>query len=62
MAKIDFIICESSGVWFMQSHSIPQNIAIKSDIEIVNYGIEKSLFDEEYFYIGVYWNDPSIQA
>ena len=62
MGKIDFSICESTGSWFIQSHSVPQDIAIKSDLEIVNYAIEKSFFDDEYFHIGVYWNDPSVKA
>ncbi len=59
IAKIDFIICEHLGSWFTESHNIPSDIAIKSNEEIVTWAKSKSLISGDYFYVGVYWNDPN---
>lgn len=57
--KIDFIICEDGGMWFTESHTIPEEIASKPNEEIIKYAKE-NLLSEDFFYIGVYWRDPNI--
>jgi hypothetical protein len=56
--KVDFIVCEEGGGWYIESIQIPPEIAIQSNANLVQYAKETRFDDEpDVVYIGVYWRD-----
>lgn len=56
--KIDFIVCEEGGSWYLESLQIPQEIATQSNAILVQYAKDNRFHDEpDVVFIGVYWRD-----
>ena len=57
MGKIDFIVCEEGGSWYIQSLDVPDDIAISPNSHLVEWA--KKILKEEpgIIYVGVYWRD-----
>jgi hypothetical protein len=58
IGKVDFIVCEEGGSWYIESLQIPVEIAIQPNANLVEYA-KKTRFDDEpdVIYVGVYWRD-----
>lgn len=59
--KVDFIVCEQEGGWYIESLQIPEEIATQSNQALVEYAKENRFSDEpDIVYIGVYWRDQAL--
>lgn len=58
MGKIDFIVCEAGGAWYIESLLVPEEIALQPNPILVQWAREYRFFDEpDVVFIGVYWRD-----
>jgi len=56
--KVDFIICEKGGFWYLESYQVPKDIAIQPNQILVDWAKVEKLSDEpDIVYVGVYWRD-----
>ncbi len=56
--KIDFIVCEEGGAWYLESLSVPQEIAVQPNPVLVEWAKRERFSDEpDVVFIGVYWRD-----
>jgi hypothetical protein len=56
--KIDFIVCEEGGGWYLESLVVPAEIAVQPDKILVEYAKRERFSDEpDVVYVGVYWRD-----
>ena len=56
--KIDFIVCEREGTWYITSFNVPHDIAVSSNPTIVEWAQKTHLCDDpDVIYVGVYWRD-----
>jgi hypothetical protein len=56
--KVDFIVCEEGGGWYIESLDIPAEIAVQPDKVLVEYAKTERFSDEpDVVYVGVYWRD-----
>ncbi len=56
--KVDFIVCEEGGGWYIESIQVPLEIAIQSNADLIQYAKETRFNDEpDVVYVGVYWRD-----
>lgn len=62
VGKIDFIVCEDCGSWYISSVDVPDDIAIKPNSYLVEWA-KKEIFKEEpdIIYVGVYWRDEALE-
>jgi hypothetical protein len=58
--KIDFIICEDGGSWYIESKNVPLDVAILPNAELVEW-TKKEMFDcPDIVFVGVYWRDQIV--
>ena len=56
--KIDFIVCEGSGAWYLESLQVPEEIATQPNAALVEYAkAEKFNNEPDILFVGVYWRD-----
>jgi hypothetical protein len=56
--KIDFIVCEAGGAWYIESLSVPEEIAVQPNPVLVEWAKRERFADEpDVVFIGVYWRD-----
>lgn len=56
--KIDFIVCEEGGSWYIESLQVPQEIAVLPNAALVEWAKSERFADEpDVVYVGVYWRD-----
>lgn len=56
--KIDFIVCEAGGAWYIESLQIPEEIALQPNPVLVEWAREHRFHDEpDVVFVGVYWRD-----
>ena len=59
--KIDFIVCEAGGAWYIESLQVPQEIAVLPDADLVEFARSGRFQDEhDVIFIGVYWRDEHL--
>ena len=61
--RIDFILCENSGAWYITSKEVPLNIAAGANEGLqawMETELKKDGEIEDICYIGVYWRDPNV--
>jgi hypothetical protein len=58
IGKIDFIVCEEGGSWYIESLQVPQEIAVLSNSTLVEWAKSERFADEpDVVFVGVYWRD-----
>jgi hypothetical protein len=56
--KIDFIVCEEGGSWYIESLNVPAEIASQTDSTMVQWAKAERFKDEpDVVFVGVYWRD-----
>ena len=56
--KVDFIVCEEGGGWYIESLDVPADIAVQPDKVMVEWAKADRFSDEpDVVFIGVYWRD-----
>jgi hypothetical protein len=59
--KVDFIVCEEGGGWYIESLQIPAEICTQPNANLVQYAKETRFADEpDVVYVGVYWRDQAL--
>jgi len=59
--KIDFILCEDGGCWYIESLNVPPEIATQPDHVMVQWAKTEAFKDEpDIVFIGVYWRDNAL--
>lgn len=59
--KIDFIICEDGGCWYLESFQVPLEIATQANHVLIHWAKAEKLSDNpDIVYVGVYWRDQLI--
>lgn len=59
--KVDFIICEEGGFWYLESFQVPLDIAVQPNPILVQWAkTEKLSREPDIVYVGVYWRDQII--
>jgi len=61
VGKIDFIVCEEGGSWYIESADVPDDIATKRNSYLVEWAKKEFLKEEpDIVYVGVYWRDEAL--
>lgn len=61
--KIDFIVCEDGGSWYIESLNVPQEIALQPDGPLVQWAKSEHFDnDPDVVFVGVYWRDEILDA
>lgn len=56
--KIDFIVCEMGGAWYIESLSVPEEIAVQTNPVLVEWAKRERFADDpDVVFIAVYWRD-----
>ena len=56
--KIDFIVCESGGAWYLASMVVPDEVAVQSNDVLSEWAKRRLIQDEpDIVFVGVYWRD-----
>jgi hypothetical protein len=61
--RIDFILCENNGGWYITSKEVPLSVAAGDNAGLQAWMEEELKKDgeiEDICYIGVYWRDPAV--
>jgi hypothetical protein len=60
--KVDFIVCEEGGGWYLESLNVPPEIAVQPDKALVEWAKAERFCDEpDIVYVGVYWRDEWLE-
>jgi hypothetical protein len=58
VGKIDFIVCEEGGAWYISSLNVPDEIACQSNDVLSSWAKCELIADEPgIVFVGVYWRD-----
>ena len=56
--KIDFIVCEAGGFWYIESLDVPEEVAAQSNDVLSEWAKKMLIHDEpDVVFVGVYWRD-----